>query len=447
MSNKDIIRLFRRTADLLTLHGENEFKAKAYQSAIYKIENSGDDFTQKSDEEIKALGLSQNMVQKIRQVITEETFTELEEWLSKTPIGVVDMLGVQGLGAKKVRALWQELGVENLSELLRACEEGLVAKLKGFGEKTQTKIAESVRFRKAQQGKFLYADAEPYVEFLEKKLEECDKITKQSRIGTVRRQLEIIEEIEILVATEDRTAVRKFLNELDDLSADPQASSPFVWRGNFDENQLQVIIRMVSPATFSREQLLHSGAEAHFRHSVDGKTLFKLARTEKFNSEEEFYEKVGWKVIPSPMREGSFEIKAATDDKLPEKLLQTDDLRGILHAHSTYSDGKHTLRQMAEACKEQGFDYLGITDHSQTAYYASGLKFDEVKRQHEEIDKLNEELAPFRIFKGIESDILNDGALDYTDAELETFDFIIASVHANLRMDRKKATERVLRAV
>lgn len=452
MSNKDIIRLFRKTADLLLLNDENEFKAKAYQNAVFKIEALDEALSQKTDKEIREAGFSQRLTQKIRHLIQEGTFDELEEQLQKTPVGLVDMLEVQGLGAKKVRALWKELGVENLTELLRACEEGHVAKIKGFGKKTQEKIATGIRFRQAQQGKFLYAQAAPYAEFLKEKLSEQESVTDCELTGAMRRQLPIVEELRLVVHAADKADVYDFLNELDELSPDRAASSPFVWRGHFDENQLRVAVYFTAEkAAFTRQLLLDSGDERHFRYRITQKdrpqTLFHLARNRDFEQESDFYEHLGWQYVPAPLREGGFELEQASEGKLPEKLLQPEDIRGILHAHSTYSDGKHSLREMAEACRDAGYGYLGITDHSQSAYYAGGLKPEDVRRQHEEIDQLNEELASFRIFKGIESDILSDGRLDYTDEELARFDFVIASVHSNLRMDVRKATQRLLEAI
>lgn len=448
MSNKEIIRLFRKTADLLLLHGENEFKAKAYQSAVFKIESAEKPLIQHTDSELQALGFSKSLIEKLRQIAESGSFTDLDELLEKTPSGLVGMLSVQGLGAKKVRTLWQELGIETLSELLRACQEGHVEKLKGFGKKTQTKIEDGVRYLQAQQGRFLFAEAEPFAQFLEEQLSGQPEVERCALVGQLRRQLPVIDELSLVVATKQRRAIRDFLNQLDDFTGLPAESSPFIWRGYADQNRLKVAVRLVDPTHFTQEVLLRSGAEEHFRHMPAGtqETLFARARKGGYDSEEAFYQELGWSYLPAPLREGQFEL-AAQEQTLPESLLQPEDIRGILHAHSTYSDGKHTLRQMAEACRDAGYQYLGITDHSQTAYYAGGLKPEDVLRQHEEIEQLNAELAPFRIFKGIESDILGDGSLDYEEDILARFDFVIASVHANLRMSQEKATERLLRAI
>ncbi|MGF1534007.1 MAG: PHP domain-containing protein [Bernardetiaceae bacterium] len=450
MSNKDISRLLRQTADLLLLHGQNEFQARAYQGALRQIESLSEDLTQHTQPQtIEALGFTPSMAQKIHQTIQENTFPEHQHWLNQTPPGLLDILAVRGLGAKKVRTIWQTLGIQNLHELLRACEEGRIAQLKGFGEKTQANIAEEVKFRQAQRGRFLYAETEPYADFLEQQLAQCLSVARYARAGTLARQLEILEELTWVAATHDRTALRNFLDQQEDMRPDAQQSSPFVWRGFFEENRLPVAVYLVAPEQFEQQLLLHTAAEAHLAHRPEGQseTLFALARRRVFATAKDFYAALGWQEVLPPLREGTFELVAAQQHSLPTRLIQPEDIRGILHAHSTYSDGKHSLRQMATACRDAGYAYLGITDHSQTAAYAGGLKPDDIRRQHDEIDALNAELAPFRIFKGIESDILPDGQLDYPDDLLESFDFIIASVHGNLRMDRQKATQRILAAI
>jgi DNA polymerase (family X) len=192
---------------------------------------------------------------------------------------------------------------------------------------------------------------------------------------------------------------------------------------------------------------MHSASPDHLKAEVkEGKSFFHIVKSEKFNLEEDLYKSLGLQYIEPEMREGFGEVELAREHKIP-RLIDYSDLKGILHNHSTYSDGKHTLEEMALYCKELGFEYLGISDHSKTAFYANGLKEFKILEQHKEIDQLNKKLAPFRIFKGIESDILNDGELDYEDAVLASFDFIVASIHSNMKMTEEKATSRLIRAI
>ena len=210
--------------------------------------------------------------------------------------------------------------------------------------------------------------------------------------------------------------------------------------------ELSVILHFSDPASFIKEKILRTGSKSHLLYPMEGDLPFvSLLQDFEFNSEEEVYQKAGYVWIPEELREGFLEFDWAKGGAKP--LLEEKDLKGILHNHSTYSDGKHTLRQMAEHCKSLGYEYLGMSDHSRTASYAGGLDIEKVQKQQAEIDQLNQELAPFKIFKGIESDILTDGSLDYPPDVLASFDFIVASIHSGLSMDRKKATARMLKAV
>jgi DNA polymerase (family 10) len=263
----------------------------------------------------------------------------------------------------------------------------------------------------------------------------------------MRRKLEVADTIEILVATNDFDALEDELNDSEDFSQLLELSGPVIWRGLFKEHKITVELILCKPEDFVREQFLKTGNQLHLSIPIaNNKSLRDMAYSEKYSSEEELYASLNMAYVEPEMREGGFEIELAKSNKLP-KLVEMKDFKGILHNHSTYSDGKHTLRQMAEYCKELGYEYLGICDHSKSAFYANGLDEERVAKQHQEIDELNKELAPFKIFKGIESDILNDGSLDYSDEVLATFDFIVASVHSVLNMNKQKATQRLLTAI
>ncbi|RZK20334.1 MAG: DNA polymerase/3'-5' exonuclease PolX, partial [Hymenobacter sp.] len=246
--------------------------------------------------------------------------------------------------------------------------------------------------------------------------------------------------------------IHALLNAAPGLRADGRRSGPWVWAGTAVEGGVGIVVRATAPETFVNQLFLGTGTEAHLSAPLPNaappapRTLRQWAKREQFASEEALYEKAGLQYVVPELRENLGEIELAAERKIPQ-LLQDSDLRGSLHNHSTYSDGNHSLRQMATFLRDAGYEYLGICDHSQAAHYANGLGPERVRQQQREIDELNQELAPFRIFKGIEADILGDGSLDY-DAELrDSFDFIVASIHSNLKMDEARATERLLAAI
>jgi DNA polymerase (family X) len=237
------------------------------------------------------------------------------------------------------------------------------------------------------------------------------------------------------------------LNRLDELQQDELISGPMVWRGKHAVSGMATEIRFASPEHFHNELFVRSASETHLTQVfAANKTMLTVAREASHTSEEDIYASAGMAYVAPELREGTNELQLAMENKLP-KLLEISDLKGILHNHSTYSDGAHTLEQMATYCRDMGYQYLGISDHSKTAAYAGGLREGDVLRQQKEIDALNQKLAPFKIFKGIESDILGDGSLDYEEDILKTFDFIVASIHSNLGMDEKKATARLITAI
>ncbi|WP_317172204.1 PHP domain-containing protein [Hymenobacter sp. BRD67] len=246
--------------------------------------------------------------------------------------------------------------------------------------------------------------------------------------------------------------IHALLNAAPGLQHEVRRSGPWAWCGTATDSGVGVTVRMTAPEGFINQLFVATGNEAHLTTALpqagpgQPSTLRQWAKREHFTSEEALYEKAGLQYIVPELREGLGEIELAAEHKIPI-LLQDSDLRGSLHNHSTYSDGSHSLRQMATFLRDAGYEYLGICDHSQAAHYANGLGPERVRQQQREIDELNAELAPFRIFKGIEADILGDGSLDYDEALRDSFDFIVASIHSNLKMDEARATERLLRAI
>ncbi|TDQ16588.1 DNA polymerase (family 10) [Algoriphagus boseongensis] len=448
LDHKTLLKKLKLGIQLMELHDENPFKIRSYQSALTALERGDFDIMEVSDDQLSQInGVGKGIIEVIKNLKETETYPALEELLAKTPEGVLEILQIKGLGPKKVKALWEELGITSTHELMEACQSGIVAKTKGFGEKTQESIIQNLEFKASNAGKWLYADIESVIQNLFENLQKLGSKNQVALVGEFARKLEVISEAEFLVGTNDWNALKKSLKSFEEIDWNLSISGPQTWRGKMKEVDLKVVIHFCEVKDFVWKKLSLTAAKGHLISPVsETEVLAERIQKKDFDSEEEFFSKNGLQFIPAEMREGFGEVGLAKENKIP-KLLEEKDLKGILHNHSTYSDGKHSLRQMAEYCKSLGYEYLGISDHSRTASYAGGLEIEKVIKQHAEIDELNKELAPFRIFKGIESDILGDGSLDYPNEVLASFDFIVSSVHSILNMDIKRATERLLKAI
>lgn len=453
MSNPEIVEILELTAKLLELHDADPFKIKGYSIAAFYLDKYKDGELQYMTEQelTKLQGIGKSTAGKIIQIAKTGTFPELEELLSNTPLGVMEMFNIKGIGPKKIALLWRELGIDNLHELELACLNGSVSKLKGFGGSIQQKILESLAFLKDQAGKLRMDKAENVAGLIVNELKK--NFEEVVVAGDIRRKAEIVDAIKILVKTESPALLQNILGGIEFLVQDEKISSPFIWRGNVQEVAVSIEVIAVKPERMVNELFLETATADHLGyHTTSGSTIWKNAVYEPVENEESIYVKSGLPYIVPEMREGAGEFEWA-EKHGNDQLVTWDDLKGILHNHSTYSDGQHTLEQMALYCRELGFEYLGIADHSQTATYAQGLKVEDVTRQHEEIVRLNARFAaenpekPFKILKGIESDILGDGSLDYPAEVLATFDYIVASVHSNLTMSQEKATARLLKAI
>ena len=448
MDHKAILNRLKLCIQLLELHEENPFKIRSYQGGLNALERLDQDLMAMNLQDLGAIpGIGKSILEAIQSLKETGTFPALDALIGQTPAGVLEILQVKGLGPKKVQVLWKELGLTSTHELMEACQSGKVAQTKGFGEKTQETIIQSLLFKASTSGKWLYADIEETIDSLVLQLQQQLPAAQVRVVGDFARRLEIIAEGEYLVAAADLQAIKSSLTQLAGITWDKAHSGPMTWRGKLEEPELQLVIHFCNLEELAAKELLFVASKAHLSSWVnEQETVGELIRKSKFESEADFFQQNQLQFIPREMREGMGEVELAKAGSLPT-LLENSDLRGILHNHSTYSDGKHTLRQMAEHCKALGYEYLGISDHSRTASYAGGLEIEKVAKQQAEIDALNQELAPFRIFKGIESDILPDGSLDYPTEVLRSFDFIVSSVHSVLNMDLKRATDRLLTAI
>ena len=447
MSNKEIIKSLKLTASLLELYGENQFKVRSYNTAVYNLERIEEDLTQMDLQQLNQLpGVGKSIAKIIDELNRSGRNDVLENLLKQTPAGIQELLKIKGLAARRIKTAWDELGIENAQEMLAAAQQGKLAELSGFGEKTQTKVLQMVSYHLDTQKKIHYKDAHLAGSWLEQNIEKTFQNAVISRSGAFRRRAEVVEVVEYIWGSGEPWIVEEYLDALPGLNKDLQRSGPWRWIGAFEEAGLPLEIRFAELSQFGSMLLNQTGSQEHLQlKNKQGKTLVELA-AEPTSNEEELYTAMGWPFVPAELREGIFEEAYLQAGEIPG-LIEMEHLQGILHNHSTYSDGKHSLKDMALQCLSLGYQYFGISDHSQTAVYANGLDEEQVRKQHQEIDLLNQELAPFKIFKGIESDILNDGSLDYSPEILQEFDFVVASIHSNLNMDKKKATERLITAI
>ncbi len=447
MENYEIADILKQTSKLMELHGENAFKIKSFQNASFKLDRLTDKLEGKSVEELEKVdGIGKSLSVKIYHLLTQGIFPELEALKEKTPEGVLEMMTIKGIGPKKVGTLWQELNIETIGELLYACNENRLVELKGFGSKTQEQVKQAVEFKLASQGHYHYAT----VDVLSKELiahfqKNIPELLIQTT-GELRRKCEIIDEISLIAICDNENTIEKIKDAIKICSWLPNeliVTNSELRTKSIAGPGFSLIISTTKEFPFLLWK--STGSEEHIKLCLSNSSTTEIEIKESI-SEEEIYQKLQLDFIEPELREGLEEINWASKHQLPI-LINDIDLKGILHNHSTYSDGIHSLKEMALACKNSGYEYLGICDHSKSAFYANGLSIDRVIQQQKEIDQLNIELAPFKIFKGIESDILNNGSLDYPIEVLSTFDFIVASVHSNLKMDEAKATERLLTAI
>lgn len=441
MENKTIARKLRLLSQLMELHDANTFKIKSVANAGFKIDKLPFPVTGKSFAELEKIdGIGKSLAGKITELLETGTMAELDELLAQTPAGVVEMMGIKGIGPKKVAVIWHELGIENTGELYYACNENRLVEAKGFGLKTQDDIRKAIEFTMDSYGKFLFARVEAEASELLAQIKSIFPEALAEFAGGFRRYCEIISKLSIVLGNHDQSAA--FNTLLNSAILNNLAASGSCISGKL-ANGLAVDIFLVEKRFFYKELFIHTGDDEHVK-SVLARVAGDIEEAE---SEQIIYKKAGLQFIPPELREGTDYIDEAKSNSLPS-LITLNDLKGSLHNHSTWSDGINTLEEMALYCRDElKLEYLGICDHSKSAFYAKGLSIEQVLQQQEEIDHLNKKITGFHIFKGIESDILYDGSLDYPDEILKRFDFIVASVHSILKMDEEKATSRLIKAI
>ncbi|HYE84142.1 MAG TPA: DNA polymerase/3'-5' exonuclease PolX [Clostridia bacterium] len=456
MDKREVVRILEEIALLLDIQGENPFKIKAYVNAARSIEllegELQDYINEGTLNGVKGIGKA--IAEKVTELVETGVLEYYEELRRSIPEGLLEMLRIPGVGPKKVKVLNEKLGVRSIGELEYACLENRLLSLEGFGEKTQENILKGINHMKMYKGQHLFGEV--YQEAMEVKdmllavpyVQECEVG------GSLRRRKEVVKDIDLVASTSEPVKLMDYYTSLPSVLE-------VVARGETKStvrlgSGINMDLRVVDVKEFPYALNHFTGSKEHntaIRHrakamgiKVNEYGLFKGEELIPCTSEEEIYNVLGLSYIPPELRENTGEIEAAEKGGLPE-LITLEDVKGTFHMHTAYSDGSSSIEEMAEEAIRLGLHYIGITDHSRAAYYARGLSIEEVKRQLEEIDEINLKNKSFRIFKGIESDILPDGSLDYEDEVLKLFDFVIAAVHSNFKMDKGRMTERIINSL
>ncbi|HEY1871132.1 MAG TPA: helix-hairpin-helix domain-containing protein [Chitinophagaceae bacterium] len=437
MDNYAIADNFSLLSKLMEIHGENSFKTKTYSIAAFNIEKLPMQLAETPREKIFAIkGIGDSLGKKIIEMLDTGEMQTLNEYLEKTPVGLVEMLNIKGIGPKKINTIWKELEVESIGELLYACNENRLLLYKGFGEKTQTNIRDSIEFYLQNQGSYLYAQIESYAQAMNEKLSSRFSTEKILLTGFFRRQMEIIDVLE-WCATVSAIELKKFFIEKE-FEAIEEDAETISFKG---KENVKLKFFLCDQTSFWKRFFQTSCSEDFL---IGWEKQCSIPTHAK--SEEEIFEAANLPFIIPPLREND-SIIAKTKINNRNEVIQVSDIRSVIHSHSNWSDGVNTIEEMALALVKKGYEFLVLSDHSKSAFYANGLTIERIKEQHYYIDELNRKLKPFRIFKSIECDILNDGSLDYADEILATFDLVITSVHSNLKMNEEKAMQRLLGAI
>jgi DNA polymerase (family X) len=437
VSNEAIAESFSLLSKLMDIHGENPFKIKSYAAASFSIDKLTEELSIIPREKIMSVkGIGPSIGKQIIEILDTGVLPQLHDLIAKTPPGVIEMLRIKGLGPKKISTVWKEMEIESIGELMYACDENRLMLYKGFGEKTQHNIRETIAFYLRNQGSFLFAEVEGYVLSIYKKLLEFFPGELTSVTGSFRRHLEIIDQADWITTISPSSLIPFFTSHK--FLIEEEKPDRLLIAG---QENIKLNFQIVHHDNF-HSRLFESSCSDAFLERWNKQ--FKLG--ESVPSEENIFEQAGIHFIPVPLREDPAIIEKARLASIPS-LIQFSDIRGIVHSHSNWSDGLNTVEEMAKACVDQGFEYLVISDHSKSAFYANGLSEERIREQHLYVDELNAKMSPFHIFKSIECDILNDGRLDYGEQILSTFDLVIASVHSNLKMSEEKAMSRLLTAI
>lgn len=453
MTNKEVIQLLEEIALLLDLAGESPFKSRAYTSVAREIERLETPVSVLVEEdrlrEVKGVGDA--LEQKITEFVMHGVLGYHQDLRRKFPPTLFELFTIPGLGPKRIKQVYDALQIESLDDLKAACEDGRLSELKGFGPKMMAKLLKGIGFAKEHQGQFHFDKAYSEARRLLNILSEEPSVIRIDVAGSLRRCKEVVKDVDIILSSTDPAAVMKRFVEDEyvlDIVGHGETKSSVILKSGIGAD-----LRVVSDEQFPYALMHFTGSKEHnvvLRQRAKERDLklneyglYAGDENQVCNTEEDIYRLLDLPFIPPELREdrGEFELKETP------RLLEPKDIRGVIHCHSNYSDGQNSMLDMAHAAQEMGYEYLTMTDHSQSAGYAGGLQPYSIEKQHAEIDAINKELKDFRLIKGIESDIKADGSLDYEEDVLKTFEVIVISVHSNLDMTEEDATKRVVKAV
>lgn len=422
-TNREIAEKFKSLASIMELHKESPFKTRSYTKAYQVFRKWGEPLCELSHDQLTAIdGVGKAIADKVIEYCTTGELNTYRKYADSTPEGIVELLTIRGLGAKKIRVLWDGLGIENPGDLLLACQENRLVEVKGFGVKTQQNIEETLRYYLSSKGGYLYADIESDAEEVLNQLKEYFKEAQISYIGDIGRKMPVVKEASIL--TDRPLPIADFIAE--------KYSDGGT---HLKVKDLEVAIVIVDPSVYGSEQVRLTSSDE----------FWKACFTDTHHrSEEDFFNAMNTRVVPKESREFAHVLDYYRDDV--KSVLSENDIRGIVHCHTTYSDGMHTLDEMTKEAERLGYEYIVITDHSKAAFYADGLNEERLAEQGGAIDELNK-TSSIQVLKGLECDILSDGRLDMEASVLDHLDVVIASIHSNLSMDKATATKRIITAV
>lgn len=454
--NGEIAEIFSKTADLLEIKGENPFKVRAYRNAARIIQNMGrslDSLVKEGFDLTRLPGIGSDLASYIEEIVRTGKFSKLESLKRELPEGLEELLAIEGLGPKRVRELYEAFHITSLKDLANIAQSGEIYKLKGFGPKLVEKILKGITLAKKSGRRFRFDIAKPYAEDIKNYLQNFSGVLKVEVAGSYRRRKESVGDLDILV-------VAKNWDEVSDYFVKYPKVKEVVSKGETRStvilnNDLQVDLRSVAMESYGSALHYFTGSKAHnikIRKmaidrgwKINEYGIFDGDKKIAGESESGMYETMGLCFIEPELREDRGEIEACLEGKLP-KLIERGDIKGDLHIHSNYTDGKASIKEMALAALDMGYEYIAITDHSKHLTVAKGLDEERILKQFEEIERLNKELD-IVILKGIECDILEDGSLDLPDSILERLDIVLGAVHFKFNLSKSEQTKRVIKAM
>lgn len=462
MKNQEIAKIFYLISEYLEME-EVPFKPAAYQKVARVLENMEDDvgeiYKKEGEKGLEDIpGVGKGIASKIKEYLEAGEIKYYQDLRKKAPVDIEKMTAIEGLGPKRIKALYKKLGIKNVKDLKRAAKSHKIAPLFGFGEKTEKNILQGIEFLRKSKGRFLLGDIFPTAKEIKNKLEGLKEVKKVDIVGSLRRMKETIGDLDFLVVSGEPNKVMDFFVAMPGVVK--------VWgRGETKssvrlEQGFDVDIRVIPQESYGAALQYFTGSKEHniairriainkgFKLNEYG--LFKNDKMVAGKTEEKIYDVLGMDWIPPEMRTNEGEIEAAIKGKLP-KLIKKKDIRGDLHCHSSWDGGEHSIVEIAEKAQGMGYDYLGISDHTKFLRIENGLNEKQLSQQREEIDKINSSFEDkklgFRILQGAETNILEDGSIDIKDEALKRLDYAIAGVHSKMKMSRKKMTERIIKAM